>query len=50
MENFTIYVTETDYFMSNFPPITADWLMDLKENKQVINVDNHNMCCKDGEF
>ena len=43
LENFAIYVTETDYFMSNFPPITADWLEDLKENKQVINVDNYNI-------
>ena len=43
LENFAIYVTETDYFMSNFPPITADWLQDLKENKQVINVDNYSI-------
>ena len=43
LENFAIYVTETDYFMSNFTPITADWLQDLKENKQVINVDNYNI-------
>ena len=29
--------------MSNSPPITTDWLVDLKENKQVINVDNYNI-------
>ena len=43
LENFAVYVTEKDYFMSNFPPITADWLQDLKENKQVIKVDNYNI-------
>ena len=29
--------------MSNFNPIMADWLQDLKENRQVINVDNYNI-------
>ena len=38
------YVTETDYFMSNFPPIITEWSQDLKENKQVNNVDNYNIC------
>ena len=29
--------------MSNLNPITADWLQDLKDNKQVINVNNYNI-------
>ena len=34
---------ECQWFMSNLTPITADWLKDLKDNKQVINKDNYNI-------
>ena len=43
LNNFKVYVNEKEYFMSNLSPITADWLQDLKDNKQVINQDNYNI-------
>ena len=43
LQNFKVYVTEKEYFMSNLTPITADRLQNLKENRQVINVNNYNI-------